>query len=102
MADKKPLAGLGKETTLDHVLYVLTAILEKLPRLDQFDRLITNPSEVAPATTPISGNIGTVTTVATATNLTNLNNLAGGNTAPMPYQISNMGALHLYNQIEVT
>ena len=96
MADKMPFAGMGQEKTLDQILYYLAAIFEKMPRVDVNDRLVTNPSEVAPATTPVSGSLTTVT------NLTNLNNLAGGNAAPIPFQISQMGALHLYNQIEVT
>lgn len=86
----------------DAMLYFSTAILRKMPRIDANDRLIASiEAGTLPAVTTVSTVTG-VTTVATVTNMTNLNNLAGGNTAPIPFQISNMGALHLYQNIGVS
>lgn len=85
----------------DSMLYFASALLEKLPMLDQNDRAQVN---VMAGTLTTLGTITTVTTLATltsATNLVNLNNFAGGNTALLPYQFG-AGAFHLYNNIAVS
>ena len=92
MADFKPFAGMNQEAAL---LYLLSAILDKLPRTDANDRLIVNPSEVAPATTPVSGTLTAVTTVSALQTL-------GTNAMPanaMPLHMANAGANFLYDRI---
>ncbi len=76
----------------DTILYFVTAMLEKMPRLDANDRAAINME---------TGTISNIATITTITNMTNLNNLSGGNTAPIPYHLSNLGALHIYNNIKV-
>jgi hypothetical protein len=104
MADLTPFAGMSQEETQKAILYYLAAILDKLPRIDANDRLITNPSEVAPATTPVSGTVtatvanATVTTVTTLTGLSNI----GASLRPadaVPMHLANAGSNHLYDRI---
>lgn len=89
------------------MLQLLAEIRDKLPRLDANDRLVTNPSEVAPATTPVSGTLTAVTTVTTAADLTRLNTMGASATTArvtdaIPIHMGNIGALHIYNNIVVT
>lgn len=89
------------------MLMLLAEIRDKLPRLDANDRLVTNPSEIAPATTPVSGSLTTVTTVTTAADVTRLNSMGAAAatarpTDAIPIHLGNMGALHIYNNITVT
>lgn len=98
MADLKPFAGMSQEETQTAILYYLAAILDKLPRTDGNDRLVTNPSEVAPSTTPVSGSLTTVTNVTTVAALQTL----GTNSMPanaMPLHMANAGANFLYDRI---
>lgn len=84
-------------TTPDDTLsYLLNAILEKMPRVDAADRILTNGSEVAAA---VSVSSGTVTTVGTVSNQTNI---GGRDAAHVTFAMANMGALHIYNNILVT
>lgn len=94
MADFKPFAGMSQEETQAAVLYLLSAILDKLPRTDSNDRIMTNGSEI---TTAVSGTI----TVGTLPALPSLQTL-GTNSMPanaMPLHIANVGASFLYDRI---
>lgn len=73
----------------DTMLYFITAVLEKMPRLDVNDRVAVNIET------------GTLPTLTTLTNMTNLNNLSGGNTNFLPYQFANIGANYIYDNIKV-
>jgi hypothetical protein len=100
-------SGIATEATLvevknlaDAMLYFATAVLDKLPRLDNADRAaVVVESGVAVTSLPT---LATVTTVATTTNLTNLNNFSGGNTNAIPYNLSDAGLTRIYNGIVVT
>jgi hypothetical protein len=80
-------------SSLDAVVLLLSAMMEKMPRVDVNDRMAVN-IETGSVT------VSSLPTLATLTNLTNLNNFSGGNAAPLPYHMSNIGAAHIYNQIE--
>ena len=71
--------------------FYLSAMLEKMPRVDTADRMIVNLSDA----TQIIG------TVSSVTNVTTVDGLGGKTTAAIPTQISNVGALHLYDNIRV-
>lgn len=82
------------------VIYLLAAILDKLPRIDANDRLIVNASEISPASTPVSGTVS-VSTVTSVTAVAGINsigtNLAVVNAVPM--HLANAGANYLYDRI---
>ena len=101
-------ADIASETTqseikqlADAMLYFATAILDKLPRLDNSDRAAINveTGSIGVSSLPTLAN---VTTVGTTTNLTNLNNFAGGNASHVPSNLSNAGLVNLYQGITVT
>lgn len=76
------------------VIYLLAAILDKLPRIDANDRLIVNASEISPASTAVS----TVTSVTAVAGINSIGtNLAVVNAVPM--HLANTGANHLYDRI---
>jgi hypothetical protein len=106
MADIKPFAGLSQEDTAVMLLMLLSSILDKLPRTDANDRLITNPSEIAGPVTISSGTVTTVSTVTALTTAADVNRVNSMGTSAatdaIPLQISNFGAAHIYNMIEVT
>lgn len=83
----------GVQESLDATILLLASIVEKMARLDLSDRMAVNV-EV--------GTIGVTSlpTLSNVTNLTNLNNFSGGNSAPLPYHMSNIGSSHIYNQLE--
>lgn len=94
-----PTNALGaKEPTqqelLTHVTLLLTAILDKLPRTDNFDRVYVRADEVAAAAAVIS-------TVTTLTGLTNLGALLR-DASTIPLHMSNAGSMYLYDRIEVS
>lgn len=91
--------GGAKEPTLNelltHMTLLLTAILDKLPRLDGNDRVLINGSEIAAAA------MANLTTVTTLTGLSSL----GAQLRPadaIPLHMSNAGAMHLYDRIGVS
>jgi hypothetical protein len=88
----------------DAMLYFATAILDKLPRLDNFDRAAINveTGSIAVSALPTLANVTTVAGVTTVTNLTNLNNFSGGNTNHIPNNLSDAGLMRLYDAIKVT
>ncbi len=110
MADIKPFAGMSQEETNQTMLYLLATIAEKLPRSDNFDRMVVTHAESNPTVAiAASQTLATVTTVATVTtcaDVTRVNNIgsaSGMNTGNMiPLNMSNMSATLLYNQIQVT
>lgn len=89
----------ASEPTLQEILsavaFFLSGIYEKMPRIDTNDRLIVSHAESNP-----SVSITASQTLATVTTLTSLGtNSAVANS--VPYNLSNTGALHIYNNIEV-
>lgn len=86
MADLKPFAGLSQEETIQAVLYLLSSILEKLPRLDTADRVVVNMADQG---------LHSNTAISTINGFGTLN--APNNAIPM--HISNAGANHLYDRI---
>lgn len=105
MADLRPLANIAQDDTIqalnqlnDTMLFFLSAMLEKMPRVDANDRLVVNLTDM----TNTLGTVSTVTTVSAVTNLTNLNNISGGNAVLVPYNLTTMGASILYNNIQVS
>lgn len=82
----------------DAMLYILAAILEKMPRVTGNDQAAVSieAGSVGVSSLPTLAN---VTTVATVSNVT----AASGKTlAQLPDAISQLGALHLYQNITVS
>ena len=82
-------------TTLnDTMLYMLSAMLEKMPRVNGNDQC---------AVSIEAGNVGiTGTPTVNVTTLSNITSIGGKQAAQMPDAISQMGALHLYQNITVS
>ena len=94
MTMRNAFANLATETNQlsdrelqEGVLYAMLAILEKMPRVDTADRIVTNQET------------GSVTTVGTVSNQTNI---GGRDAAHTSFAMANIGALHIYNNILVT
>ena len=106
MALFNALGELNLEATqqemLGGTLMLLSAILEKMPRVDANDRLLVNPSESTSPVTISSGTVTTVTTVASVTALANQTNIGGRDASNMAYAAANAGALHIYDKIIVS
>lgn len=85
------LAGISQEATQQELLanmtYLLAAILEKLPRMDGADRLIISHAESAVTVSALSG-LGASTTPRPAD--------------AIPAHVSNVAALHIYDNIKVS
>lgn len=101
MTMRNAFANLATETNQlsdrelqEGVLYAMLAILEKMPRVDTADRIVTNQE-----TGSVSISSGTVTTVTTVANQTNI---GGRDAAHTSFAMANIGALHIYNNILVT
>lgn len=101
MTMRNAFANLATETNQlsdrelqEGVLYAMLAILEKMPRVDTADRIVTNQE-----TGSVSISNGTVTTVTTVSNQTNI---GGRDAAHASFAMANIGALHIYNNILVT
>jgi hypothetical protein len=82
----------------DAMLYFATALLDKLPRLDNADRSTVN---VETGSIVVSS-LPTLATVTTVGAVTNLNNFAGGNTNGIPFNMSDAGLMRIYDGIKVT
>ena len=98
MTMRNAFANLATETNQlsdrelqEGVLYAMLAILEKMPRVDTADRIVTNQE-----TGSVSISSGTVTTVSNQTNI------GGRDAAHASFAMANIGALHIYNNILVT
>lgn len=98
MTMRNAFANLATETNQlsdrelqEGVLYAMLAILEKMPRVDTADRIVTNQE-----TGSVSISSGTVTTVGT------VSNIGGRDAAHTSFAMANIGALHIYNNILVT
>ena len=109
MPDLKPLSNIASATDItnlnnqlsalnDTMLYFITAMLDKMPRLDANDRMLVNLTDM----TNTLGTVTTVSTVTTVTNMTNLNNFSGGNANFAPYHFSDSAVCRIYNNIQVT
>jgi hypothetical protein len=109
MPTESILGGISKESTqeelLGGVIFLLSEMLEKMPRVDSNDRLLVNPSE---STSPVTISSGTVTTVSTVssvtaiTALTNQTNIGGRDASHVTFALSNIGTAHIFNNILVT
>ena len=97
MALRNAFADLATEDTTQTLLYLLTAILEKMQRVDNADRLVITSVEAGSQAVTVSS--GTVTTVTTVGNQTNL---GGRDAANIPQAVANMGTAHIYNNIIVS
>ena len=97
MTLRNAFADLATEDTTQTLLYLLTAILEKMPRVDNADRLVITSAEAGSQAVTVSS--GTVTTVTTVGNQTNL---GGRDTTNIPQAVANMGTAHIYNNIIVS
>lgn len=97
MALRNAFADLATEDTTQTLLYLLTAILEKMPRVDNADRLVVTSVEAGSQAVTVSS--GTVTTVTTVGNQTNL---GGRDATNIPQAVANMGTAHIYNNIIVS
>lgn len=98
------LGGISQEATqeelLTHMTLLLAAVLEKMPRTDANDRVVTTGAEV---TQPVSiSTLATVTTVGTVTTMSNQTNIGGRDASNVAYALANMGTAHIYNQIQVS
>lgn len=74
--------------------YLMTSILEKMPRVDAADRLLVSHAESSPAVTLAANQ--TLQTLATLTAI------GGRDAAHTAYALANVGALHLYDNIRVS
>jgi hypothetical protein len=86
MADLKPLAGLSLDETLQMVVFLLSQVVEKLPRIDAADRVITSGGEVEALS--LISSIGS--------------SGRGRPTDFLPVVLPNAGAMHIYNNIVVS
>lgn len=77
----------------DEIIYLLVAILEKMPRVDSADRMIIGNETTQ--TVSLASN----QTVATLTDQTNV---GGRSAANMAFAASNAGCMHIYNNITVS
>lgn len=94
MALRNAFAEMATEDTTQTLLYLLTAILEKMPRVDNADRLVITSVEAGAQAVTVSS--GTVTTVGNQTNL------GGRDATNIPQAVANMGTAHIYNNIIVS
>ncbi len=85
-----------QQELLGGALMLLSAILEKMPRVDVNDRLMVNPSE---STSPVTVASGTVTTVTTLATLTNQTNIGGRDASHVAYALANAGSVNIYNNL---
>ena len=97
MSLRNAFADLATEDTTQTLLYLLTAILEKMPRVDNADRLVITSVEAGSQAVTVSS--GTVTTVTTVGNQTSL---GGRDVTNIPHAVANMGTAHIYNNIIVS
>lgn len=88
--------GGAKEPTLNelltHMTLLLTAILDKLPRTDGNDRVLINGSETLVIATLQNGLLNSVFGLGQALRPADA----------IPTHMSNAGAMHLYDRIEVS
>lgn len=82
---------------LDEIVFLLSSMLEKMPRVDAAERLLVSHAESNPTVA-----ISSAQTVATVTTLGGVTNIGGRDAAHAAFALANMGALHIYNNILVT
>lgn len=98
---RNAFADLSVEETQLMILETLVAVLDKLPRTDSADR-VTVAIETGSVGIATNQTLATVTTVASCTGVAGFG--AAGATRPadaIPMHVSNVGAMHLYNNIIV-
>lgn len=97
------VSGVSTDATLELLggaIMLLSAILEKMPRVDGNDRLIINGSEIASSVAVSSGSLTSVGTVSTVSTLANQANIGGRDASHMVYAVANAGAMHIYDNIK--
>lgn len=86
---------------------LLTAILDRLPRVDANDRVVINSSDQGNVTVALAASqtlttLTTCSTVTSVTTLANQTNIGGKDASNVPTAISNQGVMHIYNNILVS
>lgn len=96
------VAGAAQDATVvalqalnDTMLYMLAAILEKMPR-------VTGNDQAAISIEAGSVGVSSLPTLAAVTTLSNITNVGGKHASQLPDAISQLGALHLYRNITVS
>lgn len=97
------LGGLNQEATQGELLfaaaYYLSAILERMPRVDANDKLLVSHAESNPTVSiAASQTLATLTTAGTLQNL----GAASRPADAVPMHLANVGALHLYDRLFAT
>lgn len=77
---------------LETLLYFITSLVEKMPRVDAQDRQVVNIE---------TGSVG-VTSLPVLNTLINMQNFSGGNTVFIPQHMAQIGATHLYDKIIIS
>lgn len=80
---------------LETILYFISSMVEKMPRVDDRDRQIVS---VETGTVGVSS----LPTLANVTTLNTVQNFAGGNTSAIPTHMANAGASYIYDQIIIS
>ena len=84
----------SQQKLLAQATYYLAAILDRLPRIDNNDRVIVNTSDQGNVTVTLAS--GTVTTVSNQTSL------GGRDMSHAQMMKANAGCMHIYNNISVS
>lgn len=82
----------SEQKLLETILYFISSMVEKMPRVDDKDRQIVSVE---------TGTVG-ISSLPTLNTLVSLQSFSGGNTSAIPNQISNIGAAHIYDNIKIT
>lgn len=88
----------SQQELLAQATYYLAAILDRLPRIDNNDRVIVNTSDQGNVTVALASaqTLGTVTTVSNQTSL------GGRDMSHAQMMQANAGCMHIYNNILVS
>lgn len=91
----------SQQELLAQATYYLAAILDRLPRIDNNDRVIVNTSDQGNVTVALASaqTLGTVTTVSALSNQTSL---GGRDMSHAQMMQANAGCMHIYNNILVS
>jgi hypothetical protein len=94
----------SQQELLAQATYYLAAILDKLPRIDNNDRVIVNTSDQGNVTVALAAaqTLGTVTTVSTVSALSNQTSLGGRDMSHAQMMQANAGCMHIYHNILVS
>lgn len=103
MTQLSPFANLNQQDTQSALMFLLSELIDKLPRPDDRDRLMISWAEATGGTLAA---VTTVTTVSTVSAVSRVDNFGAiGGIAPasaVPIHLANMGASIIYSNIKVT